>query len=98
LLVSLLIELNRDDEAHVALRRLLYVDRRSVMGHWMSGLLLRRSGDRQRAARAYRRVAALCADQPGDSLVPLGEGVSHAALQQLAAEQAQTLDRRVRAS
>ena len=98
LLVSLLIELDRHDEAEAALRKLLYVDRRSVMGHWMAGLLLRRSGQQLRAARAYRRVAALCADQPGETLVPLGEGVSHAALQELAAQEAHRLEQRARAS
>jgi hypothetical protein len=64
----------------------------------MSGLLLRRGGEHQRAARAYKRVAALCAEQPGESLVPLGEGVSHAALQELAAREANNLEQRVRAS
>ncbi|HEX6241603.1 MAG TPA: hypothetical protein VFZ61_11935, partial [Polyangiales bacterium] len=68
------------------------------MGHWMAGVLLRRAGEQLRAARAYRRVAALCAEQPGETLVPLGEGVSHAALQELAAQQAHRLEQQVRAS
>lgn len=97
-LVSLLIELDRDREADEALRTLLYVDRNCVMGHWMGAILCRRQNDHVRAARAYRRVATLCAEQPDDTPVPLGEGMTHGALQEVAASEAHSLERAAKSS
>jgi chemotaxis protein methyltransferase CheR len=89
---SLLIELDRDAEAADALRSLLYLDAKLALGHFLSALVLRRQGERHKAARAYRRVVALCACC-GDEPVPWGEGVSHRALSEAAAHEARFLDR-----
>lgn len=89
---SLLIELGRDAEAAEALRGLLYVDGELALGHFLSGLVFRRQGERRKAARAYRRVIALCAAHPEDAPVPWGDGVSHRGLSEAAAHEAHALD------
>lgn len=89
---SLLIELGRDAEAAEALRGLLYLDANVALGHFLSGLVLRRQGERRKAARAYRRVVALCAAHPEDAPVPWGDGVSHGGLSEAAAHEAYALD------
>jgi chemotaxis protein methyltransferase CheR len=89
---SLLLELDRDAEAAVALRGLLYLDAELVLAHFLSALILRRQGERRNAARAYRRVVALCAAQPEEHPVPWAGGVSHRALSEAAANEAYALD------
>jgi chemotaxis protein methyltransferase CheR len=89
---SLLIELGRDAEAAEALRGLLYLDATAALGHFLSGLVFRRQGERRKAARAYRRVVALCAAHPEDAPVPWGDGVSHRGLAEAAAHEAYALD------
>jgi chemotaxis protein methyltransferase CheR len=89
---SLLIELGRDAEAAEALRGLLYLDAGLALGHFLSGLVFRRQGERRKAARAYRRVVALCATHPDEAPVPWGDGVSHRSLAEAAAHEAYALD------
>jgi chemotaxis protein methyltransferase CheR len=89
---SLLIELGRDAEAAEALRGVLYLDANLALGHFLCGLVFRRQGERRKAARAYRRVVALCAAHPEDAPVPWGDGVSHRGLSEAAAHEAYALD------
>lgn len=97
-LSALLLELNRDGEAEITLRTLLYLDRKLVMGHLLSALLWRRRGDHVRAARAYQRVVALCAERDDDELVPMGEGLDHRTLAENAAAELRALSKLGRAS
>jgi chemotaxis protein methyltransferase CheR len=97
-LSALLLELGRDAEAEISLRTLLYLDRKLIMGHLLSALLARRQADHARAARAYQRVLALCADHDDDEPVPMGEGLDHRTLAENAAAELRALDKLGRSS
>jgi chemotaxis protein methyltransferase CheR len=97
-LSALLLELGRDAEAEVSLRTLLYLDRKLIMGHLLSALLSRRQADHARAARAYQRVLALCAEHDDDEPVPMGEGLDHRTLAENAAAELRALGKLGRAS
>jgi chemotaxis protein methyltransferase CheR len=93
-LSALLLELDRDAEAEVSLRTLLYLDRKLVMGHLLRALLARRRGERARAVRAYQRVVDLCAEHEDEEPVPMGEGLDHRTLAESAAAELRALSKR----
>jgi chemotaxis protein methyltransferase CheR len=97
-LAALLLELDRDAEAEVTLRTLLYLDRKLIMGHLLSALLARRRGDHTRAARAYQRVVTLCAARDDEEPVPMGEGLDHRTLAENAAAELRALSKLGKAS
>lgn len=70
----ILMELGRLEEAVLAMRRVLYLDDRIALAHYLLGSALARRGDRQGAVRAYQAAAALARECPPDEEVLLGDG------------------------
>jgi chemotaxis protein methyltransferase CheR len=77
---SLLLSLDRDEEAEHEARRALYLDRSLAVGHFLLGTILRKRGARPLAQRAFRNVRDLCAARPPDEEVPAGAGEKAGAL------------------
>ena len=77
---SLLLSLDRDEEAEHEAQRALYLDRSLAVGHFLLGTILRKRGARPLARRAFRNVRDLCAARPSDEEVPAGAGEKAGAL------------------
>ena len=77
---SLLLSLDRDEEAEHEAQRALYLDRSLAVGHFLLGTILRKRGARPLAQRAFRNVRDLCAARPSDEDVPAGAGEKAGAL------------------
>jgi chemotaxis protein methyltransferase CheR len=77
---SLLLSLDRDEEAEHEAQRALYLDRSLAIGHFLLGTILRKRGARPLARRAFRNVRDLCATRPSDEEVPAGAGEKVGAL------------------
>jgi chemotaxis protein methyltransferase CheR len=60
------------------LRRVLYLDRRTVMAHLALGALQARLGEAAAARRSLGNARALCAELPAGQVVPLSDGESAA--------------------
>jgi len=71
---SLLLSLDRDEEAEHEAQRALYLDRSLAVGHFLLGTILRKRGARPLAQRAFRNVRDLCAARPPDEEVTAGVG------------------------
>lgn len=70
----LLAELGRLAEAAAVARIALFLDRTLAVGHFLQGTILRRLGDLDGAARAFRNARDLAAGRPPDESVPLADG------------------------
>jgi chemotaxis protein methyltransferase CheR len=92
----LLLELNRDEEAAQAARRVVYLDRSLAMGHFTLGSILRRMGDLKGAQRSYRNASRLAATRPGDEVIPLSDGDCAGRLRTAAETQLALLDNTAR--
>jgi chemotaxis protein methyltransferase CheR len=88
----LLLDLDRDEEAAQAARRVLYLDRSLAIAHFTLGSILRRRGDLAGARRAYRNVRDLCAARQADEVMPLSEGEHAGRLAEAAAVQLAILE------
>lgn len=62
--------------AQAALRRAVYLSSRMVMAHYHLGLALLEGGEPAAGQRSLALVLRLCADLPGDSLVPDADGLT----------------------
>jgi chemotaxis protein methyltransferase CheR len=78
---SLLLSLDRDEEAEHEAQRALYLDRSLAVGHFLHGTILRKRGARTLAQRAFRNARDLCAARPSDEEVPAGAGEKAGVLQ-----------------
>ncbi len=88
----LLMELGRDDAAAEAVRRVIYLDRSSALGHFTLGAILLRRGDLSGARRHFRNAHQLCLSCPPDETIPLSEGETAARLAEAAAARVAQLD------
>jgi chemotaxis protein methyltransferase CheR len=70
----LLLNLGRNAEAIVALRRVLYLDRSLASAHFTLGSLLKQQGDLAGARRAYRNARDLCLKLPTEEVLLLSDG------------------------
>lgn len=70
----LLLGMQRYDEAAAAVRRVIYLDRSSVMAYTMLGTILQHCTNIDGARRAFRNAHVLCLAQPGEATVPLSDG------------------------
>ncbi len=77
----LLVELGRDEEAAVAARRVLYLDRSQGTAHLVLGSILRRRGDPEGSWRCFRNARQLLGGGPSGARGPTGgdEGTGHRA-------------------
>jgi len=87
----LLLDLGRDALAEQALRRGLYLDRSLLIAQLLAATLAERRGDRAGAAAGYSVLAEACRARDQDAPVPLGDGLTYAALGALAAQRYQAL-------
>ncbi len=88
----LLVNLGRDREAILALRRVLYLDRSLGRAHFTLGSLLKQQGDRAGARRAFRNARDLCLALPAEEILALSEGEQAGRLAEAAAFQLAHLD------
>ncbi len=73
-------QLDRVEEAELALRRALYLDRNHLATHYHLALLLQRHGRLAEAKREFQNTLALLTDQPGHQSIPETDGLSAADL------------------
>jgi chemotaxis protein methyltransferase CheR len=90
---SLLFDLGKPDESERALRRALYLDRSLLVAQMLAATLAEQRGEYQSAERQYAALAQQAAALPPDDAVPLGDGLTHAALASLAAQRVHALSR-----
>jgi chemotaxis protein methyltransferase CheR len=89
---TLLLTLDRDEDAEEATRRALYLDRSLAVAHFLLGTILRKRGARADALRAFRNVRGLCAARPADEALPAGAGERSGALHSAASVEVQRLE------
>jgi chemotaxis protein methyltransferase CheR len=92
---TLLLALDRDEEAEHEAGRALYLDPSLVVAHFLLGTILRRRGERPGALRCFRNVRDLCAARPADEEVPAGAGERTGALHSAALAEMERLEVRV---
>jgi chemotaxis protein methyltransferase CheR len=92
LAATLLLSLDRHDDAEREAQRSLYLDRTLAVAHFLLGTLQRARGDRAGALRAFRNVRDLCAARPADEIVPAGGGTRSSALQSAAVAEIESLE------
>jgi chemotaxis protein methyltransferase CheR len=89
---TLLLALDRVDEAQHEAQRALYLDRSLAVAHFLLGTILRKRGARPGALRAFRNVRDLCAARPADEEVPAGSGERIGALHSAASVEMERLE------
>lgn len=80
----LLLDLRRELEADMALKRVLYLDATLPVAHFMRGVLASRRRDDAACLRAFLCCQAHCEGRDPESLASFGDGISHAALREAA--------------
>jgi len=89
---SLLLALDRDEDAEHEAQRALYLDPSLAVAHFLLGTILRKRGARPGALRAFRNVRDLCAARPSDESVPAGAGERTGALHSAASAEMERLE------
>jgi chemotaxis protein methyltransferase CheR len=89
---TLLLAVDRDEEAEREAQRALYLDRSLAVAHFLLGTILRKRGARPAALRAFRTVRDLCAARPSDEEVPAGSGERVGALHSAASVEMERLE------
>jgi len=89
---TLLLALDRDEEAEQEARRVLYLDPSLAVAHFLLGTILRKRGVHSDALRAFRNVRDLCAARPSDEEVPAGAGERTGTLHSAAAAEMERLE------
>lgn len=72
------------EEAELALRRAIYLDRSFVLPHYHLGLLLQRNRDLKQAGRAFENVIEILKRRPGEEALEHGDGITAGQLKELA--------------
>ena len=89
---TLLLALDRDEDAEHEAQRALYLDPSLAVAHFLLGTILRKRGARPGALRAFRNVRDLCAARPADEAVPAGAGERTGALHSAASAEMERLE------
>jgi chemotaxis protein methyltransferase CheR len=89
----LLVDAYRSLEALQSLQKAIFLNRSSIMAHFLFGSIQRQQGQLESAGRHFRNVCRLCASQPPGRALPLASGetvadIAIAAESQLAAIEA----------
>ena len=92
LAATLLLSLDRRDDAEREAQRALYLDRSLAVAHFLLGTLLRTRGDQPGALRAFRNVRDLCAARAADEAVLAGDGTRSSELQAAAVVEIERLE------
>lgn len=77
-------QMNKHVEAETSLRRVLYLDRRSVLAHYYLGLLLQSRGDPKQAARFFENTLNLLQFRDDADSFSEADGITAAELKKLA--------------
>ena len=88
---TLLVSLDRSDEAERESERALYLDPSLAIAHFLLGTILRRRGERPSALRAFRNARDLCAARSPEEELPAGDGERVGALHAAASAEMETL-------
>ena len=89
---TLLLALDRGEEAEHEARRALYLDPSLAVAHFLLGTILRKRGARPGALRAFRNVRDLCAARQADEAIPAGAGERTGALHSAASAEMERLE------
>jgi chemotaxis protein methyltransferase CheR len=89
---TLLLALDRDEDAEQDARRALFLDRSLAVAHFLLGTILRKRGARADALRAFRNAQGLCAARPSDESLPAGAGERSGALHSAASVEVERLE------
>jgi chemotaxis protein methyltransferase CheR len=89
---TLLLALDRDEDAEQDARRALFLDRSLAVAHFLLGTILRKRGARADALKAFRNAQGLCAARPSDESLPAGAGERSGALHSAASVEVQRLE------
>ena len=89
---TLLLALDRGEEAEHQARRALYLDPSLAVAHFLLGTILRKRGARPGALRDFRNVRDLCAARPADEAIPAGAGERTGALHSAASAEMERLE------
>ena len=89
---TLLVALDRDEDAEHEAQRALYLDPSLAIAHFLLGTILRKRGAHPGALRAFRNVRDLCAARPSDEEVPAGVGERTGALRSAASAEMERLE------
>jgi chemotaxis protein methyltransferase CheR len=89
---TLLLALDREEEAEHEAQRALYLEPSLAVAHFLLGTILRKRGARRGALRAFRNVRDLCAARPSNEEVPAGAGERVGALHSAAAAEMERLE------
>jgi chemotaxis protein methyltransferase CheR len=89
---TLLLALDRGEEAEHEAGRALYLDPSLAVAHFLLGTILRKQGARPGALRAFRNARDLCAARPSDEAVPAGAGERTGALHSAASAEMERLE------
>ena len=89
---TLLLALERDEDAEHEAQRALYLDHSLAVAHFLLGTILRKRGARPGALRAFRNVRDLCGARPPDEEVPGGVGERVGALHSAASAEMERLE------
>jgi chemotaxis protein methyltransferase CheR len=89
---TLLLALDRGEDAEHEAGRALYLDPSLAVAHFLLGTILRKRGARPDALRAFRNARDLCAARPPDEAVPAGAGERTGALHSAASAEIEQLD------
>ena len=85
-------------EAERSLRCVLYLDRRSVLGHYYLGLLLQRQGDLRQAGRSFRNALSLLEKVSAERVYEEGDSISAGELMKLTQMHLEVLEGHERAT
>jgi chemotaxis protein methyltransferase CheR len=89
---TLLMALDRGEEAEHEAGRALYLDPSLAVAHFLLGTILRKRGAHPGALRAFRNVRDLCAARPAEEAVPAGAGERIGALYAAASAEMERLE------
>lgn len=73
---TILQELDREEEAVVTLKRLLYLDQNYLLAHFSLGNLAQRRGNATAAGKSFKNVLALLEDYEPDDILPEADGLT----------------------
>jgi len=89
---SLLLSLDRDEDAELEVQRALYLDPSLAIAHFLLGTILRKRGAHPLARRAFRNARDLCATRRADEEVLAGSGEKAGALHLAASAEMERLE------
>lgn len=85
-------QLGKWSESQGALKKVLFLDKKLVLGHYLLAVLEEKRDDKKSSLRHYRAVCNLLRSVPGDTRIELGEGLTAACLVELSQARSRELE------